>query len=103
MIERVTDYEVARLDDRCGQSLVRVPARDVRQRRFRADERRDFRLELPVDRERPADEAHASGSGAEFVEAVEAAAYHLRLIAKAQVIVRGKDEHLSTAVHFHPR
>src|SRR5215212_6129498 len=51
-------------------------------------------------RERPTDEAHASGSGAKPGETVDAGAYDLRVVAQTEVVVRREYQHLSSAFHL---
>ena len=64
-------YEVTLLDDCRGESLVCIPARDIRERRFGTDEPGNCILEITMNRERAADESNASRSRAEFLETVD--------------------------------
>src|SRR5436305_7696177 len=60
-------------------------------------------LELAVNRERAADETHAACSRAELVEPLYACAHNFRLIAKSEIVVRGKNQHFAATFHLHTR
>ncbi len=81
VIELIGYDEVAFLGDVRGEALVRVPGGDVGQRRLRADEARQRGLELPVYRERAADEANAARSRSELVQRITAGFHDPRLVA----------------------
>src|SRR6185503_20525761 len=52
-------------------------------------------------RERATDEPHAPGSRTELVEPFYAGAYHLRVVAQSEVVVRREYQHLPSAFHQH--
>ena len=96
--ERITVRSSVKRRDR---RLVRVPARDVGERRLGADELGELALELEVRLERPADEAHRAGAGAVAAQPLDPGLDHLGLVGEAEVVVRREDEHLAAALHLH--
>ena len=108
--DRVDDRRVVQLvredhrtlvDERRDRRLVRVPARDVRERGFRAGEVGELALELQMRLERPADEAYGAGAGAVSPQPFNACLDHLRPCCEPEVVVRREDDDLTASGHLH--
>src|SRR2546430_14005807 len=68
VVQLIGNDDVVLAEQRRTEALVRVPAADVGEGGAAADEAGERRLELPVDRERPANEPDRSRAGAELVQ-----------------------------------
>ena len=94
------DYGVLVSKRRDG-GLVRVPAGDVGKRRLRADEVGELALELVMDGERPADEAHRARARPVAAKPLDPRLDHLGSRCEPEVVVRREDEHPASPLHLH--
>ena len=101
VVELVREDDGVLVGERRDGCLVRVPAGDVGQRRLRADEVGELALELVVDLERPADEAHRARARPVAAEPLDPRLDHLRSRCEPEVVVRREDEHPASALHLH--
>ena len=60
-------------------------------------------LELAMDRERAADEAHARRARAVALQSVDPRLDDRRLVAQPEVVVRRQDQHFAAPFHLHAR
>jgi hypothetical protein len=101
VVERVREDDRVLVRERRDRRLVRVPARDVGERRIRTGEVGQLALELEVRLERPADEADGCGSRAVAAQALDPGLDDLRPVREPEVVVRREHEHLAPALHLH--
>ena len=88
VIELVGNDRVAFLEQAFEKPAVRVEARAVKNRVLRLEELRNRRLELLVNRLRPADEAHGRAAETVFVERFVRRPDDFRVVREPEVVVR---------------
>ena len=103
MIQLVGDDRVLLLRDRLEQSLVRVPARAVQDRVLGGEEARDALLELAMDGQRAADEAHRGQAVAVIALRFLRRLHDGRVIGQAEVVVRSQHDDFALALDFDHR
>ncbi len=88
--------------DRREEAGVRVPARDVRERGFRAEELRDAIFERAMDVERSADKAHRCRARAVLVASPSIAGFDdFGLIGEPEIVVAREHDDVARFFHVH--
>ena len=102
VVEGVRQEAVLLAEERREEPLVRVPARHVEDGVLGAEELRDRRLEVLVERLRPADEAHGAEAVAPRVKSLRRSLDDAWMVREAEVVVRREHEDFAP-VHAHAR
>ena len=103
VVELVREDDGCRVGQRRNHRLVRVPARDVGQRRLGSREVCHLALELEMGLERSADEAHRGGARAVALEPLDPRPHDLGMVGEPEVVVRREHDHLSPPRHPYDR
>src|ERR1700694_176599 len=100
MVQLVGDDDVLLAEQGGAEALVGIPAAHVGERRLAPHEPGERLLEVAVDGECPADEAHGAGAGAPAVERILPGLHDRGDVAQAEVVVRREDQDFAASFHF---
>ena len=100
VVQRVGEDHRRLVGEARNAGLVRVPARDVRERGLGSGEIRERTLEREMRFERAADEADGCRSRAVALEPLDPGPHDLGITRETEVVVRGEDDHLAPPLHL---